>query len=59
MKSGVQEYWIVDLEGKAVQLYTFTPERDMDRVDTYGEGEIVKSSAFKGLELAVNAIITF
>lgn len=56
MKSGVQEYWIVDLESKSVLLFTFTPERDIDSVETYGEGKIVKSSAFEGLELAVNAI---
>lgn len=58
MKSGVQEYWIVDLESKTVHLYTFTPERDLDIADTYNEGELVKSTVFKGLEVAVNAIIT-
>lgn len=58
MKSGVQEYWIVDLESKTVLLYTFTPERDIDVVATYGEDETVQSYAFRGLELPVAAIFT-
>lgn len=58
MKSGVKEYWIVDLESRSVLLHTFTPERDIDSVRTFSERETVKSSVFKGLELSVNAIIT-
>lgn len=58
MRSGIKEYWIVDLERKTVHLYAFTPERDLDAVETYAESEMVKSTVFKGLEVAVGSIIT-
>ena len=51
MKSGVCEYWIVDLESRSIMQYSFNEERDIDSLTTIKEEDIIKSSAFDGLEL--------
>lgn len=56
LKSGVLEYWVVDPEEKRVVCYSFTRERDFDKMATFGRGDTVLSSAFAGLELPVHEI---
>jgi len=54
--SGVSEYWIVDLEKKRILQYSFTEERDIDDFKTVENMEMIKSSAFKGLNLRLEDI---
>lgn len=49
-KSGVQEYWIVDTEAKAILVYSLE-ERDIKAVRTFNYGETVASVCFEGLEV--------
>lgn len=55
-KSGVSEYWIVDLEKKRILQYCFTEERDIDDFKIVENMEIIKSNAFEGLNLALGDI---
>lgn len=57
MKSGVSEYWVVDLDEKSVSQYSFTEDRDIEEIRMYQEKETVKSSAFPGLEMPVNSVL--
>lgn len=56
MKSGVREYWIVDLNKKTITLHTFTEERDYDETYTFAAGETVKSTIFAELTLPVDSV---
>jgi prevent-host-death family protein len=58
MKSGVSEYWIVDLENKNITQYSFTQERELDNVKTFKEGDTIKSSKFDGLEISLEDIFS-
>ena len=58
MKSGVSEYWIVDLENKTILQYSFSPERDIEHFKTYKKNGTIKSSAFKDLEITMADIIS-
>jgi Uma2 family endonuclease len=53
MKSGVREYWVVDLDSKSVWQYSFSPERDIQSLNNIKDGDTVKSTVFAGLELRV------
>ena len=53
MKSGILEYWVVNLENKSILQYSFSPEKDIDSFKNYGEGETIKSSFFDGLEISL------
>jgi len=53
MKSGVREYWIVDLGSRSIMQYSFNEDRDIDKLNIINEGDIIKSSAFDGLELVI------
>ena len=57
MKSGVREYWVVDLERKSIFQYIFSAERDIDSVNTFGSEDTVKSTFFEGLELKFRDIV--
>ena len=46
MKSGVLEYWVINLENRSILQYSFSPARDIDSLTSYGEEEIIKSSFF-------------
>ena len=52
MKSGVSEYWVVNLESKSILQYSFSPARDIDSLKIFGVGETIKSSFFAGLEIS-------
>lgn len=56
MKSGIMEYWIVNLESKSILQYSFSPERDIENLKTWGEAETIKSSFFAGLEISLGDI---
>lgn len=58
MRSGVSEYWIVDLKDKMVLQYTFTEERDIEKLTKLEIGDIVKSSVFKGLDIPLKNIFS-
>ncbi len=56
MKSGVLEYWIVDLEKKEITLYSFTEESELDNVLSYKKGDIIESAYFQGLKISLDDI---
>ncbi|PKM83712.1 MAG: prevent-host-death protein [Firmicutes bacterium HGW-Firmicutes-13] len=58
MKSGVLEYWIVNLESKSVVQYSFSQERDIESLNIFKEGDTVKSTVFEGLEMPVKDIFS-
>ncbi len=58
MKSGVQEYWLVDLESKSITQYYFSKERDLDSQNTLKNEDIIKSSKFEGLEISLSDIFS-
>lgn len=58
MKSGVAEYWVVDLEQKSLTQYAFSPERDLSKVIAFREGDTISSTAFPGLEIPITQIFT-
>jgi len=58
MKSGVPEYWIVDPAGKNITRYFFTEERKLDDMKIFQIGEIISSSKFTGLKIALEDIFT-
>ncbi|KUG05419.1 hypothetical protein ASZ90_017100 [hydrocarbon metagenome] len=56
MKSGVPEYWIVDLESRNIVQYSFTEDRDIDSLTTLKQGDTIKSTVFEGLEIALEDV---
>lgn len=56
MKSGVLEYWVVNLENMSILQYVFSPERDIDGLKSLGEKDTIESCAFDGLKLALEDI---
>jgi Uma2 family endonuclease len=56
LKSGVAEYWIIDLESKRIIQYSFSQERDIESLNSIKEGDTVKSTAFGGLEIPLSDI---
>ena len=56
MKSGVSEYWIVDLDGRQILQYTFSQDRDVESLKTMKTGETIRSFVFKDLEIHLDDI---
>jgi Uma2 family endonuclease len=56
MKSGVLEYWIVDLESKSMLQYSFSQERNIESLNNLKEGDTVKSTVFESLAIPLKAI---
>lgn len=58
MQTGVKEYWMVDPDKKEVSVYNFEKHDIADR-ETYIGDMVVKSKAFKGLEVGLTDIFAF
>lgn len=58
MKSGVLEYWVVNLENKTILQYSFSKERDIDNLISLRSGDIIQSTIFQGLELPLNSLFS-
>jgi len=58
MRSGVSEYWIVDLEKKNLYQYSFTEKRDLNSWKVINEGDTIKSTNFEGLEIKLSELFT-
>jgi len=57
MKSGVLEYWVVDLEKKSIFQYIFSEDRNLDSYNAIGLEETIRAASFDGLELKISDII--
>ncbi len=57
MKSGVSEFWVVDLEGKRIMQYSFSKERDIRSLTVIQEEDTVRSTVFEGLKLHLKDIL--
>lgn len=51
MKSGIEEYWIIDPENKSATQFSFSRERDIESMHTYREADTIASTAFAGLAI--------
>jgi Uma2 family endonuclease len=58
MKSGVLEYWIVDIDTKAITQYNFSRERELESAASFKEGDTIKSTVFEGLEIPLKDIFS-
>ena len=56
MKSGVSEYWIVDMDGRQILQYAFSQDRDVESLITVRTGETIRSAVFKDLEISLDDI---
>jgi len=59
MKSGVLEYWIVDIESRSIIQYSFSQERDIESMNTFSVGDTISSTFFDGLEISTKEIFSF
>ncbi len=58
MKSGVSEYWLVDIENKQISQYYFNEDRDVVGLNHLEEEDIIKSTEFAGLEIPLKDIFS-
>ena len=58
IKSGVQEYWIVDLGKKIIYQYCFNQDRNLENLEVFREGETISSPAFPGLKISPKEIFS-
>ena len=56
MKSGVSEYWIVDIDTKSIIQYTFSMERDIQNLNSFKGKETISSAFFEGLEIPLHTL---
>jgi len=59
MKSGVLEYWIVNMENKSILQYSFSQGRDIESLKNFREEDTIKSTVFEGLEIALKDIFSY
>ncbi len=55
MDSGIQEYWVVDIENRHLTIYHFE-ERDLKEQNVYTSGDIACSSIFEGLKVETDRL---
>lgn len=58
MKSGVLEYWVVNLENESILQYSFSKERDIDNLMSIRQEETIQSPVFPGLEILLSDIFS-
>lgn len=58
MKSGVAEYWIVDLDKRKITQYSFTEERKLENIREFTEEDIVEANNFTGLKISLEDIFS-
>ena len=58
MKSGVREYWIVDMENKSIFQYAFSIEKELEDLKKFEEEDTVKSAVFKGLGIPLKELFS-
>ncbi|HCF50458.1 MAG TPA: prevent-host-death protein [Syntrophomonas sp.] len=56
MKSGVSEYWVVNLENRTILQYSFSPARELENLKTCAEGETIESTAFAELKISLGDV---
>ncbi len=56
LNSGVSEYLIVDVDNKNIMQYAFSQERDIESLNTFCEGDTLKSTVFEDLELSLRDV---
>lgn len=56
MKSGVLEYWVVNLEDKSILQYSFSKERDIDYPQSYQQEDTIQSTVFPDLRIPLSDI---
>jgi Uma2 family endonuclease len=56
MKAGVREYWVVDPENKAVQVFIFKDGSNVEINDYYADSESVPVSVLEGCTINLTAI---
>ncbi len=57
MRSGVSEYWIVDLKDKTALQYTFSEKRDIEKLTKLEKEDTISSTVFKGLDIPLKDIL--
>jgi len=55
-KSGVKEYWIVDINAEMVNVFILQPYGEFDDGETYDKSQKIPVSIFSGFEVDVNDI---
>ncbi|MDR3541198.1 MAG: Uma2 family endonuclease [Desulfosporosinus sp.] len=55
-KVGVQEYWIVEPDGKFISVYTLLPDNRYGRPETYTESDTIKVSIFSDFTVDLKPI---
>ncbi len=58
MESGIQEYWVVDIDAKSILQYIFSQDRDIESVHIFREEDTISSSCFEGLEIPLRNIFS-
>ncbi|MFZ3130520.1 MAG: type II toxin-antitoxin system prevent-host-death family antitoxin [Desulfosporosinus sp.] len=58
MKSGVLEYWIVNLENKSILQYSFSQDKDIESLMSLNRSDKIQSIVFKGLDILLKDIFT-
>jgi Uma2 family endonuclease len=55
-KAGVKEYWIVEPDGKFVNVFTLQENKRYGRTETYTDEDTVKVSIFPDLEIDLRSV---
>ncbi len=53
LKSGVKEYWVVNLYEKTILQYSFSEERDLNTFSTLTTTDTIESQVFPELTLSL------
>ena len=56
MKSGVSEYWVVNLDEKSILQYSFSPERDIESLRSLKVEDTIESSVFAELKISLGDV---